>query len=156
MSDEKTLDPPDKQGYYWETFPIIKANIEAYMNTDVIVNASLGDWKMPSVVVVIQGNEYRALLDTGAWYALYDPSKFIFRESSDTYVEVDRPDITTPPKPAYPLSFKIKGFTVDFIEPFTPMAKPNYQFAIILGTHFLSRCKSFKYYGIENRFELIV
>lgn len=137
-------------------FPIIKANIMAYMDAPVIIKAELGDWKMPSIIVVINGNEYRALIDTAAYYGMYDAAKIIVPEIITDKVLVDRPDIGIKEKPAYELLFKIKGFTFDFKEPFTPMPKPNYQFAVILGTHFLSRCKLFNYYGNENRFELIV
>jgi len=124
--------------------------------TTINIKSEILEWNMAGIYIVSSNIKLSALIDTGSYYNLIRPELIAGKQAS-SMDEVVRPDIISSAlRLQYLLEFTFEGFADKFIEHFAAMDNNDFPYDVIIGTRFLKRCKSFNYYGRENRFELVI
>ncbi len=123
----------------------------------VKITGGISGFGCPELTVSFAGIEqkFKAIIDTGAFYNYVSPKilqKLDFLEGAGMRVAQHPLDglIKTP---CFRQKFSIEGVSHNF-EDFFNMMTEAYQYDVIIGSDFLSRCKSFLYLGGENKFEI--
>jgi hypothetical protein len=127
---------------------------------DVIIRGQLDkNNKCPVIEITFLPHQksFLAIIDTGSTPSHIRPDvrEALGLGEPDTTLKGDHPIHGKIESPVYDLRFKFNDHKLSFVQPFMIM-NGGYQFPVILGSLFLSRCKAFYYNGPENRFELTI
>jgi hypothetical protein len=126
----------------------------------MIITGELGRFKSPVLTICFGEHKFVAVIDTGAYDSHIDNT--VINKLSLVVDRNTNTKMTQHPKagyiqnPVFKLSFSIEGANSSIFEDTFNLMGTEYQYPVILGSNFLSRCKEFHYYGEQNKFELII
>ncbi len=137
---------------------LIEITAKQPFNTGLKISGAISQFKVPELLISFQNNpetKYRAVVDTGAFYCCFSLGvlKDLGLTQGDGYREFEHPNEGRPRSMCFKQSFFIDGVNYRFEELFDIIATA-YQYPVIIGSEFLSRCKSMLYLGQENKFEI--
>jgi len=141
----------------WAFFPTDNTIKPVSKNMSFTIKRPLTEkYHIASIVLVVQGHEFEAMIDTGSYHGCI---------RSDLLAALDIPlaGIHTVANPMaddgvrdtmyYTFNFQVKGLSCEYVGEFNFMGKKS-PYPLIIGTQFLQECQSFQYLVNENRFEL--
>lgn len=145
-------------GYLSEFAPIVNTENEAPMNLGIVIKGELSIHKIPQYFVLLNNltTKYKAVIDTGSYHSHISQNALrdIGFPPATGYTISEHPVYGVVRDPVFEVSYRFDGHDHQFKDQFSLMTYPFFQYDVIIGAHFLSKCKMLSCFGVENRFEL--
>lgn len=119
----------------------------------------LDDFGLAVVLIVINGEQYPAAIDTGSAGNVIrlDMPGVIGLGSPNGTIKASNPMRGSLEAPAYTLKYKLEGLnSFEFNNSFMVMHTQHYHYPFLLGCEFILQLKSFTMYGQNKAFEIVV
>jgi hypothetical protein len=129
-------------------------------NINKTISLPLIDYKSPVIELMftkLKNKCFKALIDTGAWdnHISTELISELGIYSSSNMKTASHPQLGIIQTPEFAINFSLKGIVYDFTEYFNLMPSA-FTYPLILGTHFISKCKEFSINSDVSTFKLIL